>query len=32
MQARAREIDMQLSIASGINGGTELLLTNTTIN
>lgn len=32
MQARAREIDMQLSISSGVNEGTILLLTTTTIN
>lgn len=32
MQARAREIDMTLSIVSGINEGTVLVLTNTTIN
>lgn len=32
MQARAREIGMQLSIVSGVNEGTVLLLTNTTIN
>ena len=32
MQARAREIDMQLSISSGVNGGTVLFLTTTTIN
>jgi signal transduction histidine kinase len=32
MQARAKEIDMHLSVASGINEGTVLLLENTTIN
>ncbi|MBK6636000.1 MAG: sensor histidine kinase [Chitinophagaceae bacterium] len=32
MQARAKEIDMQLSVTSKINEGTVLLLENTTIN
>ena len=32
MQARAKEIDMQLSVTSKLNEGTVLLLANTTIN